>query len=235
MQARALCWLPHTHLAGCWPQPQPHRLINSFFVSLNFHAACSFQLCCQAGTGCRQVSPPLQPHASPVSRAKLHPHHLPPVSCCPLLHLGHKILLVLLLFVPGLNMLRLPPAQGFTASPAWTAHMTPHCCSSMSPGTTMPWSHLRRSRQLPATPSCSCPDGAGDLSQVPPLRWKTPKLGSCKASSKPHSRLDGHQLPVASAEAGSLGLCCQPWVLSILVPTRVKGGGWLHTASRCSL
>lgn len=47
----------------------------------------------------------------------------PPVSCCPLLHSGHKLLL-LLLFVPGLNLLGLPPAQGFTASPAWTAHMS---------------------------------------------------------------------------------------------------------------
>lgn len=243
VQTRAPCWLPQTHLAGCWPQPQPRRLIHSFVVLLNFHTAGSFQLCCQAGTGCRQVSPPfLQPHASPASReGQAAPHHL----LCPVAHCyiwDTNKLLVLLFFVPGLNLLRLPPAQEFTASPTLDCThelLTPHCCSScssVSPGATMPCSHLRGSRQLPATPSCSCPDAARDLSQVPPLGWKNPRPGSCKASSNPHiGDQMGTSFPWLQQERGAKGLCCQPWALSILVPTGMKGGGWPHTASRCSL
>lgn len=82
VQARALCWLPHTHLAGCWPQPQPRRLIHSFFVLLNFHAAGSFQLCCQAGTACRQVPPTPAAPWQPCQQGQAAPHHL----LCPVAH-----------------------------------------------------------------------------------------------------------------------------------------------------
>lgn len=137
----------------------------------------------------------------------------PPVSCC--YTWDTDKLLVLLLFGPGLNLPRLPPAQGFTASPAWTAELlTPHCCSScssVSPAATMPCSHLRGSRQLPPTRSFSCPDAPGDLSQVPPLGWKNPRPGSCKASSKPHTADQvGTSFPWLQQEQGARGFAAKP-------------------------
>lgn len=103
----------------------PALQADSFLLcATEFPCSWSFQLCCQAGTGCRQVSPPT-PAApcQPCQRGQAAPRHL----LCPAAHCYPQDtdkLLVLLLFVPGLNLLRLPPAQGFTASPAWTAHMS---------------------------------------------------------------------------------------------------------------
>lgn len=153
------------------------------------------------------------PPCRPASRAKLHPI----TSCVLLLHLGHRQ-------TAGASALwaRAEPAQAASCSGIHSipsldcTHelLTPHCCSScssVSPAATMPCSHLRGSRQLPPTRSFSCPDAPGDLSQVPPLGWKNPRPGSCKASSKPHTADQvGTSFPWLQQEQGARGFAAKP-------------------------
>lgn len=209
VQARALCWLPHTHLAGCWLQPQPCRLLHSFFVLLNFHAAGASS----SATRQAQVAGRFPPHpCSPMPALPAGPScpPSPPVSCCPLLHSGHRQ-------TAGASALcaRAEPAQAASCSEIHSipsldcTHelLTPHCCSSCSHAMFSP----QGEQELPAAPSCSCPDAAGDLSQVPPLGWKNPRLGSCRASSKPHiGDLMGTSFPRPQQEQGARGFAANP-------------------------
>lgn len=213
--------------------PAP-RLIHSFWVLLNFHAAGSLQL---PGRHRLQAGFPQPCSPMPALPAGQSCTPSPPVSCCYIQ--DTDTLLVLLLLVPGLNLpgcllLRNSqhPQPGLHSSAPdppvllQLLQRVPSCYRAM----------FSPQGEQPAAchpPSCSCPDAAGDLSQVPPLGWKNPRPGSCKASSRPHTADQvGTSFPWLQQERGARGFAAKP---EPSAPTGVKGGGWPHTASRCSL
>lgn len=194
-------------LLGTAPAP---RLINSFFVLLNFHAAGGFELYCQ-------VAGRFPPHlCSPMPALPAGPScpRSPPVSCC--YSWDTDKLLVLLSLCQGwaCSGCLLPRDSQHPQPGLHTWAPDSHCCSrcsSVPPGATMPCAHLRGSRQLSAASSCFFPDAAGDLSEDQPLGWKNPRPGSCKASSKPQiADQIGTSFPWLQQERGARGFAANP-------------------------